>query len=246
MTKRIAMWSGPRNISTAMMRSWENRPDCSVVDEPFYACYLKETGFNHPGFQEIIESQSTSWREVQQQLTEVDVESPIFYQKHMTHHMLRGNSMDWAKSLAHVFLIRNPHAVVASYVRSRPTVNQDDIGVLRQFELYEELCELTEQKIPIIESDDVLNHPQQMLSQLCTHLSIPFDQQMLQWPSGKRDSDGVWAPYWYASVEQSTHFKRTSQKEIKLTTEQQRIAEEAMPAYLAMFEKRLLLEGRVV
>ena len=138
MTVRIAMWSGPRNISTAMMRSFENRPDCAVVDEPFYAAYLARTGLDHPMRDEVLASQSTDWRVVADGLTgDAPGGRPVFYQKQMTHHMLPDFGLDWSGTCVNAFLIRDPAAVLASYVQKRAEVTLEDIGVARQRELFE-------------------------------------------------------------------------------------------------------------
>ena len=182
MTFRLAMWSGPRNISTAMMRSWENRADTSVADEPFYACYLKTTGIQHPMFDEVLRSQSADWQVVADQLVRGDCETPVFYQKHMTHHMLPGVDLAWTKHLAHVFLIRHPAEVVASYAQKRETFSADDIGIIRQWALYQEISECTGQVIPVLNAKRVLQNPREALGELCGNLGLSFSDEMLSWP----------------------------------------------------------------
>ena len=209
MTIRIAMWSGPRNISTAMMRSWENRPDCTVIDEPFYACYLHETGLPHPGREAVIASQSTERAEVIRQLAEQPVATPIFYQKHMTKHMPPGMDMRWCAGMRHCFLIRDPAEVIVSYLKRMPSVNEHDIGIGRQAELFQEISSVTGMPPCVIDAADVLRDPDAVLASLCESLDVEYlPESMLSWPSGRRESDGVWAPYWYRNVEKSTGFKR--------------------------------------
>lgn len=234
MTIRIAMWSGPRNISTAMMRSWENRSDCTVVDEPFYAYYLNQTQSPHPMFDEILAAQSCDYNEVAQALTQASCTSAIQYQKHMTHHMLRGVDLEWTKSLLHCFLIRDPAYVVNSYTNSRGVCTSDDIGIVRQLELYQTISELTGQMIPIIDTVTVLTNPELALRKICQQLSIPFETNMLHWPAGKRDSDGVWASHWYHSVESSTGFSENKTAPFTLTQQQQRLVDELQPYYEKM------------
>ncbi|KXI27636.1 sulfotransferase-like domain-containing protein [Paraglaciecola hydrolytica] len=231
MTIRIAMWSGPRNISTAMMRSFENRADTLVVDEPFYAFYLSQTNSPHPMFDEVIVSQSQDYAEVVSQLTQANQALAIEYQKHMTHHMLQGVDMHWTKQLKNCFLIREPKEVVQSYTQSRGVCSAEDIGIIRQLELYHEISALSEQPVPVIEGKDILAAPQDMLSKLCEALGIPFDSNMLHWPTGLRDSDGVWAPHWYHSVANSRGFAAASSSNIQLSPEQQRVVDEVTPAY---------------
>jgi len=234
MTLRLAMWSGPRNISTAMMRAWENRPDCVVVDEPFYACYLSETGADHPMKEAVIASQPCDWSIVAQQLTEGQATAEIFYQKHMTHHMLPHVSLDWTPALRHCFLIRDPFEVVNSYRQKRDTVTVDDIGIVRQLELYEQIANITGQLIPVIDAKRFLLAPQKTLELLCEQLAIPFCNEMLSWPAGRRGSDGVWASHWYQAVEASTGFEPYLKREFDLTEQQLEVVEQSRLSYEAL------------
>jgi hypothetical protein len=241
MTVRIAMWSGPRNISTAMMRCWENRPDTQVVDEPFYAYYLANTTTPHPMQEAVLASQANDWQTVARQLSSDPMDSPVFYQKHMTHHMLPDIDLSWTKDLVHCFLIRDPALVVNSYVKKMDQVTSDDIGIQRQFELYQQLTDITGQDIPIVEGADILRNPKVMLKALCARLGVPFYEDMLHWPAGRRDSDGVWAPHWYHAVEASTGFEPYQEPQVSLTPDQQSVADENQPYYQAMAAKRLVL-----
>ncbi len=164
MTLRLAMWSGPRNISTAMMHSRENRNDTQVIDEPFYAYYLVASKADHPMTKEILSSPPNHWQDVVQQLTTSICTRAIFYQKQMSHHMLDEVDLTWCKELQHCFLIRDPRFIINSYVKKMPSVNFEDIGIKRQFKLYRQLSELTGQDIPIIDSKDVLQNPQAILT----------------------------------------------------------------------------------
>ena len=206
---RIAMWSGPRNISTAMMRAFENRPDTAVIDEPFYAAYLAETGIDHPLREESLAAQPTDWREVVETvLGPVPGGKPVFYQKHMTHHMLPSFGRDWMARCRNAFLIRAPEDVLASYREKRREVTLDDIGFVQQRELFEREAERLGRAPPVIDAADVLRAPRAALSALCAALEIPFSERMLSWPPGRRATDGVWAPAWYDAVERSTGFAR--------------------------------------
>ncbi len=240
MTVRIAMWSGPRNISTAMMRSWENRPDCSVVDEPFYAAYLARTGLDHPMHEQILQAQSSDYEAVVGTLTHGEVATALQYQKHMTHHVPRGMDMSWCQGLRHAFLIRDPAEVVASYVQKMPRVDEDAIGILRQAELFDEIEGVTGRPPAVIDSNDVLRDPASVLAQLCDYLEIRFDERaMLHWPPGRRASDGVWASHWYHNVEQSTGFAAYRPREANLAPEHQTLAERMQPAYQRLAALRL-------
>jgi hypothetical protein len=204
---RIAMWSGPRNISTAMMRAFGNRRDCAVSDEPFYAAYLDATGLVHPQRDEILASQPRDWRAVVAEVTgPVPGGRPAWYQKHMTHHMLPSFGRGWIDGLANAFLIRSPEAVLLSYVEKRAEVTLEDIGLAQQAELFDRVADRLGRAPPVVESRDVLADPRATLSALCAGLGLPFDEAMLSWPAGRRATDGVWAPSWYDSVERSTHF----------------------------------------
>lgn len=240
MTLRIAMWSGPRNISTAMMRSWENRADCSVVDEPFYAAYLSATGLQHPCRDEILSSQSSDYQQVIETMTSGEVATPLQYLKQMTHHMPPDLDMGWCVKLRHCFLIRDPAQVIASYVKKMPSVNEDAIGIRRQDELFRQIRSITGSTPAVIDSNDVLKNPEKILGELCSHLEIDFPkEQMLHWPAGRRASDGVWAHHWYHDVEQSTGFAEYRHKTLTLSEEQWALAEAMQPYYDEMAELRI-------
>ena len=241
MTVRIAMWSGPRNISTAMMRAFENRPDTAVSDEPFYAAYLAATGLDHPMRAEVLASQATDWREVAAAMTGDGPGAPaVWYQKHMTHHMLPDFGLAWAEACRSAFLIRAPEAVLASYTVKREQVTLADIGFERQRELFEREADRLGAPPPVVEGRDVLADPRGTLGRLCAALGIPFDEAMLAWPAGRRDSDGVWAPAWYDAVERSTGFgpPRAEAGRADLNDDLRRIADAARPHYerLAAFK----------
>ena len=235
------MWSGPRNISTAMMRGFENRPDTAVIDEPFYAAFLKATGINHPLREESMASQPTDPRVVIEHiLGSVPGGQPIWYQKHMTHHMVDGFPREWIVNMRNAFLIRAPEDVLVSYVRKREAVTLDDIGFASQRELFERESDRLGRAPPVIHAGDVLADPRGTLSALCAALDIPFSEAMLSWPAGRRVTDGAWAPVWYASVERSTRFAppREPARREDLPAHLQFIADAARPHYerLAKFK----------
>ena len=237
---RLAMWSGPRNISTAMMRAWENRGDCVVVDEPLYAHYLAQTGLDHPGREAVIAAGETDWRKVAARLVgPVPEGKAIWYQKHMTHHLLPHMGREWLGALTHVFLIRDPREVLLSYIRSRPRVTAEDIGVLQQLEIFEYVQQLQGITPPVIEADGFLKAPATQLRALCERLDIAFTPRMLSWPPGPRASDGVWAPHWYAAVLRSTGFEPYRERDRRVAPEFRAIIDEVMPAYETLFAQRL-------
>lgn len=238
---RIAMWSGPRNISTAMMRSFGARPDTDVVDEPFYAVYLSRTGLQHPMTAEVIASQPTQWREVVRELLAPRASGrSIYYQKHMTHHMLPEIGRDWLAAVRNAFLIRDPAAVLASYILKRGEATLADIGIVQQHELFVREAERLGHAPPVVHGNDVLADPAGTLQRLCAALGIAYTDAMLSWPPGRRSTDGVWAPAWYNAVEQSTGFGPPSpDSHTQLPTELQRIADQARPYYEALLLHRL-------
>ena len=229
---RIAMWSGPRNISTAMMRAWANRGDTAVTDEPFYAHYLQATGVNHPGREEVLASQSTDAVEVAAMLTgPVPDGQAIWYQKHMTQHMLPDMPLDWLDQVTNCFLIRDPEQVVASFTIQRPDAAAWELGFEQQARLFDHVCARLGHAPPVIDAADVLKDPRMALGALCAKLGIPFSERMLHWPPGPRASDGAWAPHWYATVERSTGFAPYRPREAKLTAFQQRLADQCRAHY---------------
>jgi len=238
---RIAMWSGPRNISTALMRSFGTRPDAAVVDEPFYAAYLADSGSMHPMRAEVLASQPNNWREVVTRLLgPVPGGKPIYYQKHMTHHMLDSFGREWIGRMRNCFLIRDPQAVLSSYALKRRDITLADLGFVQQRELFEREADRLGSAPPVIEGADVLANPPRMLARLCTALKIPYSEAMLSWPSGRRETDGVWAPAWYESVERSTGFAAPSAPiAVTLPDQLMRIADQARPHYEVLAAYRL-------
>jgi hypothetical protein len=238
---RIAMWSGPRNISTALMRSFGTRPDTAVVDEPFYAAYLAGSGSMHPMRAEVLASQPDNWREVVTRLLgPVPGGKAIYYQKHMTHHMLDGFGREWIGRMRNCFLIRDPQAVLSSYAHKRSEIALADLGFVQQRELFEREADRLGRAPPVIEGADILANPPRMLARLCTALEIAYSEAMLSWPSGRRETDGVWAPVWYESVECSTGFAAPSAPiTIALPDHLMRIADQARPHYEVLAAHRL-------
>lgn len=238
MTVRLACWSGPRNISTATMRAWENRPDSEVVDEPLYAWYLAHTGLDHPGREEVVAAGETDWRLVVDSLTRPWPDGPaVQYQKHMAQHLIPALPREWISSLRNVLLIRDPAEVVSSYLRSRANVVADDIGILQQLELLVQLGPA----VPVIDSADFLRDPERYLRWLCDYAEVPFTDAMLSWPAGPRASDGVWAPYWYDAVQRSTGFEPYRRRRVDLTPEGEAVVAETRPAYERLYDARLVL-----
>ena len=198
---KIAMWSGPRNLSTAMMYSFGARPDSAVMDEPFYAPYLAATGLDHPMRDAILAAHETDPEQVAARCAgPVPEDRAHLYMKHMPHHMLPGFPLDWARDCVNIHLIRHPARVIASYGAKRDSVTDDDIGFAAQTRLYDQLGGV------VIDSADIRADPEGMLRALCAAIDLPFDPAMLAWPAGGHPSDGAWAPHWYGAVHASTGF----------------------------------------
>ena len=206
---RIAMWSGPRNISTAMMRAWGNRADAAVIDEPFYAYYLERTGKKHPGAAEIIAQGETDWRKVAARVNTEPIPSGkrVFFQKQMTHHLLSEIDRGWIVDLTNCFLIRDPREVILSYIRKNSDPELEDLGFVQQCQLFDFVRERTGSIPPVMDADDVLKNPERILRLLCEAVGVEFDKAMLSWPPGLRETDGVWAKHWYDAVARSTSFE---------------------------------------
>lgn len=241
---KVAMWSGPRNISTALLRSWGNRADTYVSDEPLYAFYLNRTGLPHPGAEEIIASQPTDWREVAAWLTGPIPESrEIWYQKHMAHHLLPEVERDWLTGLTHCFLIRDPAEMLTSLLHVLPEPRLADTGLPQQVELFDWVRESTGKTPPVLGSREVLENPRRQLEALCENLGILFSSAMLHWPVGPRPTDGVWAAHWYSSVEKSTAFEPYRPKTEVVPDRFVPLLTECQALYERLWEHRLLPHG---
>ena len=234
MTVRIAMWSGPRNISTAMMRSFGSRGDCAVTDEPFYGAFLKTTGERQPMAAESIASMDCGWESVARAMNgPAPGNAAIWYQKHMPHHMVGPVSIADFPAHAHAFLIRSPERVVASYARKNELRGPELLGYAKLRRYFEEQADRAAAPPPVIDSEDVLADPGGVLSQLCGRLGIAWDPAMLGWEPGPRDTDGVWGAHWYERVNASTGFASPSAPP-ELTSGQQAVADACRADYEAL------------
>jgi hypothetical protein len=240
-TVRVAMWSGPRNISTAMMRSFENRPDTVVVDEPLYAAYLARTGLDHPGREVTLASQTTDASEAIDALRgPLPDGKEVHYAKHMAQHLADDDDLAWTTHFRNLLLIRDPGEVVSSYVRSREVCEPADIGLLQQERLMDAWAQRGVEA-PVIDAADFLRGPEEHLRWMCDWLDISFTDRMLSWPAGPRPTDGVWAPYWYDSVLGSTGFEPWRPREVRLNDHDAAVAETCRPAYERLRELRVRL-----
>jgi hypothetical protein len=238
---RIAMWSGPRNISTAMMRSWGNRPDTAVIDEPFYAYYLEKTNKAHPGSAEVIAQGETDWRRIVADLTERPTPSAkrIFFQKQMTHHLLPEINREWMTDLTNCFLIRDPREVILSYIKKNPDPKLEDLGFAQQCEIFTFVHERSDSIPPVVDARDVLQNPERILRLLCHAIGVPFDTAMLSWSPGLRETDGLWAKYWYNEVAKSTSFQPYKPRDGNVPNRLREIHERCQECYEQLYQYRL-------
>jgi hypothetical protein len=242
MSINIAMWSGPRNISTAMMYSFAARLDCEVWDEPFYAFALNARGNDHPLRMEIISRYETRYEKIVDRcLAPPRSGRTVFYQKHMTHHMLPGFDRSWILKIANAFLIRDPLRVLSSYARKWEEVSLRDIGILEQWEIFKMVADLQGSPPAVVDAEDVLNDPRSTLRLLCETLNIRFSEAMLSWPPGPKPYDGLWGRHWYNAVHASTGFERpVAGATGPLPTVLQKIADQATPIYERLYVYRLI------
>jgi len=191
------------------MRSWGSRADTAVIDEPFYAYYLRATAKKHPGADEVIAAGETDWRNVVDRITRlVPNGKKIFFQKQMTHHLLPKVDRQWLSAVTNCFLIRDPAEVITSYIKKNDVdLALEDLGFVQQAEIFDWVSQNTKQQAPVIDARDVQQNPKRMLGMLCRAIGVEFDEAMLSWPPGLRETDGVWATHWYTEVGRSTSFQ---------------------------------------
>jgi hypothetical protein len=228
---RIACWSGPRNISTALMRSWSSRSDSFVSDEPFYAYYLKEKQLKHPMYKEIIHHYPNKYEDVVKSLSsEIPSGKEHWYQKHMAHHLVDLNNINWIRNFENCILIRHPKNVINSYVKKNTLNHVNELGYPQQYEIMKYLDSIGK-KFIVIDSNILLNNPEKILSQWCTSIDLEFDISMLKWKIGNHPEDGIWWKHWYDNVITTTHFQKFSSNQYKLDKKYKSIYDEALDYY---------------
>lgn len=230
---RICLWSSPRNISTAMMYSFAQRPDTIVFDEPLYAHYLKITQADHPGKEEVLASQENNGEKVITDVMEKNYDRPVSFFKQMTHHLI-GLEKSFLSDFRNIIFIRDPKQIISSYAVVRPDVIMEDIGIKMQFELFNYLIGKALRPV-VLDSNEILKDPEKVLRELCRKTGIPFFEEMLSWPAGPKKEDGVWAKYWYQNVHQSTGFQKQSTSERPLPPHLQPLYEESKKYYDQLF-----------
>tara|TARA_B110000003_G_C16457141_1_gene460299 strand:- start:6 stop:722 length:717 start_codon:yes stop_codon:yes gene_type:complete len=232
---KIACWSGPRNISTALMRSWSSREDVFVSDEPFYAYYLKEKKLKHPMYKEIIQYYHNTYEDIVASLiSEIPNGKEQWYQKHMAHHLLDLNNIDWIQNFENCILIRHPKHVINSYVKKNTLNHVNELGYPQQYKIMKYLKSI-DKKFIVIDSNILLSNPKKILSQWCSSIDLKFDNSMLRWDKGDHPQDGIWWRHWYDNVILTTHFKKFSSNKSNLDKKYQSIYEEALDYYNKLY-----------
>ncbi len=232
MTTRIAMWSGPRNLSTAMMYSFAARGDCAAWDEPFYAAFLAATGLDHPMTAEILAAgEADPVRVAARCAGDAPGGERYFYQKHMTHHMIPGFPLDFMEACTNVFLIRHPARVIASYLAKRENPTLEDLGFVQQAALFDRVADRTGKAPVVVDSADIRANPPAVLERLCAAIGLPWTDAMLHWPAGPKPFDGAFAPHWYGAVHRSTGFDAAEGPVPQVGPDQQALLDAARPIY---------------
>ena len=243
MSCSIAMWSGPRNVSTAFMRSFENRSDCFVSDEPFYSYFLNETGLDHPLKDKIIKSGIIDYSQTIDYLTgPIPHSKKVWYQKHMAHHILPNDDISWIKSLNNCLLIRHPNEVMLSYLKKNEIDTVEQLGYVQQINIYNMLVHDLGTPPIVIDARNLLEKPEEMLIKICKNFQIDFNKKMLSWPSGPRGTDGIWGQHWYKQVESSTGFKPYIKNNRVVPSKYQTIYRRCMKHYDFLYQNRIILD----
>lgn len=237
MTTPICLWSSPRNISTALMYSFAQRPDMTVIDEPLYAHYLNRSGADHPGKQLVLTDQSSNGSEVIDQVILKTYPTPFSLHKQMTHH-LDGLDKSFLNQTKNVLLIRSPYEIVLSYSKVMKKVTPEDIGIPQQIQLFEYLKKIN-CLTAVLDAKLLLLQPKKILKLLCDKLEIPFLESMLSWEAGPRKEDGVWADFWYSNVHKSTGFQRYKPKDQPLPPDLIEVVDACQPFYNTLFHHAL-------
>tara|TARA_B100001057_G_scaffold490439_1_gene578716 strand:+ start:4307 stop:5020 length:714 start_codon:yes stop_codon:yes gene_type:complete len=228
---RIACWSGPRNISTALMRSWSSRKDTYVTDEPFYGYYLKKTLKSHPMREEIIDYYLSKYDQIiNHLLDDIPNKKTIWYQKHMAHHLIDLSNIDWIKKCENCILIRHPKEVISSYTIKNKLESVNELGYPQQLKIIKFLKK-SGKKFVVIDSKDLLKNPHKILSDWCKSVNTNFDISMLKWEKGNHQNDGIWWKHWYDNVINTTGFQKYNKKDICIDNNYESIYYESMEYY---------------
>lgn len=239
MTKLLHLISGPRNISTALMYAFGNRPDCAIVDEPMYGVYLSKHSVDHPGKQEILESLPNDMHAVLSETFEARYSQDILFVKNMAHHFI-GVDHTFIYPLQNIFLIRDPKQLITSFAEVIAQPTMQDIGVQKSYELFAAVEANASVAPVVVDSNEVLKNPRKVLGALCEKIGIPFREEMLAWKAGPRDADGVWAKYWYKNVHESTGFKKQRNRDREMSKDLVPLYESAKFYYDKLFEKAII------
>ena len=235
--KRICLWSGPRNVSTALMYSFARRDDTIVIDEPLYGYYLQVSGAPHPGAEEVMAAMETDGEKVVASVILGDYEKPAVFMKHMAHH-LTGLNRDFLQYTVNVLLIRDPEEMLPSLINQLPEPTLKDTALPDQAELYDLLTAMGQQP-PILDARELLLDPAGVLQKLCQAIDIPFRESMLRWEPGPRPEDGVWAKYWYHNVHKSNGFQPYRKKDIPFPEQLLPLLRECKPYYEKLYARAI-------
>ncbi len=241
-TLRINMWSGPRNVSTALMYSFAQRRDTRVLDEPLYGHYLRVADAEHPGKQEVIDAMISDGERVVREVILGPCDRPVLFMKQMAHHLVAIDRAFLAQT-TNVLLIRDPEQMLPSLAQNLAQPILRDTGLAMQSALYQELLDLGQQPL-VLDAKQLLLDPPGVLSQLCSHLGIPFDEHMLHWSPGPRPEDGIWAKYWYQNVHQSTGFEPYRERNEPFPSHLLPLLEECKPHYALLAQVALQAEKK--
>lgn len=243
---RLAMWSGPRNVSTALMRAFDSRSDCVVSDEPLYGYYLKKTRARHPIAEEVIAAMTTDWPTLTRDLTgPIPGGKQLWYQKHMAHHLLDEIPRDWLCQLHNVFLIREPRSMLVSLLKVLDEVEINDTGLPQQVDLFRWESERTGRIPAVVDSRELLLDPAGVLRQLCDRVGIEYSDQMLSWEAGSRETDGVWEAHWYGKATNSTGFTPYHDSDTDVPADYESLARQCEYLYQELAAFRLLASNEV-
>lgn len=235
---RLNVWSGPRNVSTALMYSFRQRPDTRVLDEPLYGHYLSHSDAEHPGSADIVAAMENDIDTVLRTVVLGPCDRPVLMLKQMAHHLIPTVPLGFLDECVNVLLIRDPAEVLTTIVRQLPTPTMRDIGIRRQVELYDELIRRG-QEPAVLDARLLLEDPPAVLRELCARIGLPWDDAMLSWPAGPKPEDGVWAPHWYQNAHASTGFGTYAPKTDPLPDHVRDLADEAADLYLALLDRAI-------
>ena len=240
-TLRISMWCGPRNVSTALMYAWRERPDTRVLDEPLYGHYLHVSGAEHPGRDEVLAAMDVDGERVVREMLLGPVDADVLFVKNMAHHLI-GLDRARLEPLVHAVLTRDPREMLPSLSVQIPEPTLGDTGLREQVEVLD--AELAAGRTPVVlEARELLRDPRGVLREACRRFGLPFDDAMLSWSAGPKPEDGVWARHWYDNVHRSTGFAPYRPKDEPFAARLEPLLAECLPLYERLAEYAIRGDG---